>query len=105
MALEIIKSYTTTLSQFFTLSDVSIAESTKRSDGEDIPIPSFVPAGSTVISTCYHAEKIVEDVNEFATDVMSVDISSEVGSALKGTLESLRWRLEEAIAATWARGQ
>lgn len=105
MALEIIKAYTSTLSQFFTLSDVAIAESSIKRDGEDPPIPPFVPIGTTVIASCYYGEKVVEEVNECAGDLMAVDVSSEAASSLKGLLDSLRWRFEEVIAATWARGE
>ena len=96
--------YTTTLSQFFTLSDLAIAESTPRKEGEELPIPPFTPEGTTVICACHYAEKIIEEVDDFAADVMSVDIGSEAIASLRGMLDSLRWRLEEVIASTWARG-
>ncbi|KAK1922962.1 exocyst complex component Sec5-domain-containing protein [Papiliotrema laurentii] len=103
MVLEITRMYTTTLSQFFTLSDLAIAESTPRKEGEELPIPPFTPEGTTVICACHYAEKIIEEVDDFAADVMSVDIGSEAIASLRGMLDSLRWRLEEVIASTWAR--
>lgn len=105
MALEIIKLYISTLSQFFTLSDVAIAEAAIREDGEDPPIPPFVPAGTTVIAACYFSERLLEDLAECAGELMVVDVGSEAGQGLRSTLDSLRWRFEEVIAATWARGK
>lgn len=104
MALEIIKAYTAILSQFFTLSDVAIAESSIKKEGEDPPIPPFVPEGTTVIASCHYGEKVVEEVNDCAGDLMAVDVSGEAAASLKGLLDSLRWRFEEVVAATWARG-
>ena len=105
MALEIIRLYTTTLSQIFTLSDVAIAEATIREDGEDPPIPPFVPAGTTVMTACFFSEKLVEEVAECAGELMTVDVGGEAGQGLRSMLDSLRWRFEEVIAATWARGE
>ena len=105
MALEIIKLYTSTLSQFFTLSDVSVAESAIKKDGMDPPIPPFVPAGTTVLAACYFSERLVEEVAECAGELMAVDVGNEAGQVLRSMLDSLRWRFEEVIAATWARGE
>lgn len=102
--MEIVKAYNTLLSQFFTLSDVAVAESAIHREGEDPPVPSFVPPGTTVITACYFAEKIVEDVTDCAGELMAVDVGSEAVTGLRSMLDSLRWRFEEVIAATWARG-
>ncbi|ORY35859.1 exocyst complex component Sec5-domain-containing protein [Naematelia encephala] len=103
MALEVIKLYNTNLSQFFTLSDAALAGSTVRKDGEDPPVPPFVPAGTTVLTACYFAEKIVEEVTDCAGELAAVDVGSEAGNGLRAMLDSLRWRFEEVLAATWAR--
>lgn len=105
MALDIIKTYNGILSQYFTLSDFALAETPTKKDAEEMPIPPFVPAGTTVLAACFYAEKIVEEVSECAVDLGAVDISNEAGAAMKGLLDSLRWRFEEVIAATWARGE
>lgn len=105
MALEIIKLYTSALSHFFTLSVVAIAESSVRRDGEDPPIPPFVPAGTTVIAACFFSERLVEEVAECAAELMAVDVGGEAGQGLRSMLDSLRWRFEEVIAAIWARGE
>jgi exocyst complex component 2 len=105
MALDIIKTYSGILSQYFTLSDFALAEASSKKDGGEVEAPPFVPPGTTVLAACFYAEKIVEEVSDCAVDLGAVDISSEAGTALKGLLDSLRWRFEEVIAATWARGE
>lgn len=105
MALEIVKLYTTTLSQFFTLSDVAIAESASRKEGEELPIPAFVPLGTTVLTACFFAERLADEVVECSAELMGVDVGSEAANSLRGMLESLRWRMEEVIGVTWSRGK
>ena len=61
--------------------------------------------GTTVIIACYFCERLVEEVAECAGELMAVDVGSEAGAGLRSTLDSLRWRFQEVIAATWARGQ
>ena len=105
MALEVVKLYISLLSTFFTLSDISISESSRsKSQGEDMPVPSFVPPGTTVLSACHFGEKLVEDVNEGIGELMGVDIGSEAGNGLRNMLDSLKWRLQEVVTALWARG-
>jgi exocyst complex component 2 len=104
MALEVVKLYISLLSTFFTLSDVSVSQTACRQAEDSIPVPPFVPPGTTVLAACYFAERLVEDVNEGISELMGVDIGSEAGNGLKNMLESLRWRMQEVIAATWARG-
>lgn len=105
MALDIIKTYSGILSQYFTLSDFALAEAASKKDVEEVEVPPFIPAGTTVLAACFYAEKIVEEVSECAADLGAVEISSEAGTTLRGLLDSLRWRFEEVIAATWARGE
>jgi exocyst complex component 2 len=107
MALEVVKLYISLISTFFSLSDISVAESSRQRQGVDdsLPIPPFVPAGTTVLAACYFGEKLVEDVNEGIGELMGVDIGSEAGSGLKNMLDSLRWRLQDVISALWARGE
>ncbi|WVQ85992.1 hypothetical protein IAT38_008160 [Cryptococcus sp. DSM 104549] len=104
MALEILKLYNNTLSQFFTLSDISIAESASRKDiAQAGALPPFVPAGTSVVTACYFAERLVEDVADCAGELAGYEVGGEAGSGMKGLVESLRWRMEEVIGATWAR--
>jgi exocyst complex component 2 len=104
MTLDIVKLYNSTLSQFFTLSDVAISEVSYKKEGDDIPLPSFVPHGTSVITACYFGERLVEDVAECANELGAVDVGNEATSGLRGMMSSLRWRFEEAITATWSRG-
>jgi exocyst complex component 2 len=105
MCLEIVKLYTSYLSQFFTLSDVALAESSPRREGSDPPVPPFVPEGSSVLTACFFAERLVEEVAECVGELMSVDLGPEAGNSLKAMTDSMRWRMGEAIAATWTRGE
>ena len=103
--MEVIKLYTSLLSQFFTLSDPAIADSANRKRDDLKPnVPSFVPTGSSVLGVCFFSEKLVEDVAECTSELAAVDVGGEAGSNLKGLLDALRWRLLEAVGATWTRG-
>ncbi|KAK8850389.1 hypothetical protein IAR55_004307 [Kwoniella newhampshirensis] len=103
MAFEILRLYNTSLSQFFTLSDVAIAEAAIRKEGEDLPMPPFVPAGTSVITASYFGEKLVDEVAECAGELLGMDVGGDAGNGLKSLLDSLRWRFEEVISVTWAR--
>ncbi|WOO79759.1 Exocyst complex component SEC5B [Vanrija pseudolonga] len=106
MASEIVKRYIGYLSQFFTLSDVSVADTVMRregSNGPDRPVPSFVPAGTTVLAACYFVQEIVDQVHECAVELTVIDVGKEASSGARGMVDSLRWRMEEVITATWWR--
>ncbi|KAK4688269.1 exocyst complex component 2, partial [Tremellales sp. Uapishka_1] len=105
MTLEIIKLYTSLLSQFFTLSDVALAESSLSAakKDQDPPTPPFVPAGTTVLTACYYGERLVDEIIECTNELASVEISSEAGSSLKAMVESLRWRFGEVVVSVWIR--
>ncbi|ADV19942.1 Exocyst protein, putative [Cryptococcus gattii WM276] len=102
MALEILKLYSSLLSQFFKLSDPAVAESTAHKDGSH-QLPSFVPAGTTVITACYFAEKLVEYVSDCAGELAVHEIVNDSGNSMKGLIESMKWKMEEVIGAAWAR--
>lgn len=103
MASEIIKAYSSSISQFFSLSDVSVASASHR-DGEPAPLPAFVPVGTTVLTACFFAERLVDEVAECASELSGIDIGSDAVNGLKSMLDSLRWRLVEAISACWIEG-
>ncbi|RXK41720.1 hypothetical protein M231_00955 [Tremella mesenterica] len=103
MASEIIKLYTSLLSQFFTLSDVAVAESNRKKSDINPLIPSFVPLSTSVITACFFGEKLVEEVAECTGELAAVDVGSESSNALRGMLDSLRWRMLEVISSTWTR--
>jgi exocyst complex component 2 len=99
MASDIIKTYLSTLSQFFTLSDIALVARSKPTT----TIPGFVPAGTTVLAACHYAEKILDDVADCVLELTAIDVGKEASQGAKGMLDSLRWRLEEVISTTWAR--
>lgn len=103
MALEIVKLYNSLLSQFFKLSDPAIAESTPRKDINH-QLPSFVPAGTSVITACYFAEKLVEDISDCAGELAGHEVVNDSGNGMKGLVESMKWKMKEVIGAVWARG-
>jgi len=105
MAFEIIKLYTSSLSQFFTLSDANLAGSSVKKEHEDLPIPPFVPTGTSVLSACYFSEKLADEIAECVSELNGVDVGPEAVHNLKSLLESVRWRFEEVIASTWSRGK
>lgn len=107
MASNIVKMYIASLSQFFTLSDISVATTpTLRRDGlrDGLrEVPAFVPAGTTVLTACYYSERVVDDVADCATELMAVDVGKDASQSVRTMLETLRWRLEEVVASTWNR--
>ncbi|WWC92087.1 uncharacterized protein L201_007041 [Kwoniella dendrophila CBS 6074] len=110
MAMEIIKLYISTISQFFTLSDIALSDialsdtssSSKKED--ELPIiPPFVPHNTSVITSCYFVEKIIDEISDCSNELLSVDVGNEARSGLKNMLDSLRWRFIEVITSTWAK--
>lgn len=103
MASNIVKLYIATLSQFFKLNDISVANAPNlRRDGLR-DVPSFVPAGSTVLAASYFCERIVDDVADCVTELMAIDVGKDASQAARAMLDSLRWRMEEVVTATWHR--
>ncbi|KAK6906719.1 hypothetical protein I203_100706 [Kwoniella mangroviensis CBS 8507] len=107
MAMEIIKLYINTISQFFTLSDISLSDSSKSPSGsasdDNFQMPGFVPEHSTSMTSCYFAEKILEEINDCSMELLNVDVGNEARSGLRGLLDSARWRFVQVASATWAR--
>ncbi|GMK54888.1 hypothetical protein CspeluHIS016_0114740 [Cutaneotrichosporon spelunceum] len=99
MASDILKAYLSTISQFFALSDIALVARSKPTT----TIPAFVPAGTTVLAACHYAEKILDDVADCVLELTAIDVGKEASQGAKAMLDSLRWRLEEVIATTWAR--
>lgn len=104
MATEIIRAFTSTISQFFSLSDISHAGASSR-EGEPTPVPAFVPAGTSVLTACFFAERLVDDMAECAIELSAIDVGPDALAGLKGMMDSLRWRMVQAISATWAAGE
>ena len=104
MASDIIKLYVSTMSQFFTLSDIGVVVTASNGNKSRI-VPSFVPAGTTVIAAAYFAEKVSAEITECTTELMSIDVGKEATASARGMLDSLRWRMLEVVASTWLRGE
>ena len=112
MTLEIIRLYVSCISQFFTLSDVTIASSPNNPTAN--VCPDFVPQHSNSITTCHFTSRILADIVETSSELEGIGGTiegeragnqMEVRNLLKGFLESCRWRFEEAICATWSKGE
>jgi exocyst complex component 2 len=134
MALDIVKLYISLLGQFFTLSDISIASARKPGQSAsqssnlgqttghaDAAMPDFVPKNANSLVTCHYASKILAEILDSAGEidalagsnkgqnvtspVTSTDLGQEAKKAMRDFVESCRWRLEEALCATWSRGE
>lgn len=100
MAADIIKTYIVIIAQFFALSDVGVS-SKKRLREQSIP--SFVPAGTTVLAAGYYGEQIANAIGDCTTELVAIDVGKDASSSVKSFMESLRWRMEEMITTTWIR--
>lgn len=112
MTVEILKLYISLISQFFTLSDVAIASSPNNPTSQDCP--EFVPAHSNSITTSHFTSRILTDIVDTCTELEGIGgvtsgekpgSQNDARNALKGLIESCRWRFEEAICSTWSQGE
>lgn len=103
--MEIIRLYISSLSSFFTLSDAGLADQPRKDTSAELRIPPFVPAGTTVITACFFAERLIEEVAEAVSELSVVDIGSDALNNSRQLVENMRWRMEEVICATWAKGE
>ena len=99
MALEIVKLYISLISQGFMLSDVVVMTNVTNSR------PPLLSTKSHSLSTAYHLQRILGEVQECVNDIKSLDISSEINQSLKSLLESIRWRFEDTLTSHWLRGK
>jgi exocyst complex component 2 len=105
MAYDIVKLFVTTVSQFFTLSDLAVAQSAGGKNPQSQAPPPFVPEHANSVVTGHYAVRIVSEVADAISELSAMDISPEAAAGLKNMLESLRWRFEEAVCTTWSRGE
>ncbi|WVQ70634.1 hypothetical protein IAR50_000154 [Cryptococcus sp. DSM 104548] len=111
MALEIMRLYVGLVSGFFKLSDASVAESSFASasrarSADTLPSPSsgqWVPQGSTSILVGHFTEKLVDDIAECAGELGGYDVGNNEESLMKGLVDSMKWKMEEVLAAAWAK--
>lgn len=100
MVLEIVQSYIAFLSEFFSLSDMAAAASSKAPS----TLPKFLPTGSDSLTTSWHLIKLFGEVNECIVELLGLEVSNEMGAVLKELGETVTWKFEETICATWMRG-
>lgn len=103
MALDIVKLYVSLISDFFTLSDMSVSSSS----GGRTPAPSPLLPGTTshALSTAHFLMKILGEIQELVNEVTGMEISPELASVeMKNFLESVKWRFIELVVAAWQRG-
>jgi exocyst complex component 2 len=110
MTQDIVTSYVTLLSQFFTLSSSTHTSQAASTSGDastsDAPgIPDFVPASSNMPTICHWLLKILNEITECANEVGALELAGEASASLKELVASARWRFEEATCAAWVRGR
>ncbi|KAG8911204.1 hypothetical protein FRC00_006898, partial [Tulasnella sp. 408] len=107
MALDIVKQYIATVSEFFNVSDPAVKSSPKLSTPNIDPIAgttaAFVPLGTNSLTSAYFLQKILSEIAEVVHDVSAVDISSEANQGLSNLLVSARWKFEEVLCGLWER--
>ena len=100
MAFDIVKLYISLLSEFFMFSDVAV----KSPPGVPVPTPPLLPKDSNSLTTAHHLVKILGEIQECVNEINAMEISNDVGSSLKGMLESARWKFEDMLIHAWLRG-
>ena len=102
MALDIVKLYISLISQTFLLSDMVVLTSGSSSSNYT-PLP-LLPKDSHSLSTAFHLQKIIVEVQDCVHDINALEISNEVANGLKSLTESLKWRFEDVLTREWLRG-
>lgn len=104
MAFDIVKLYISLISQLFVLSDMVVMASSEK-NGAKYNSSLRLPTNAHSLSTAYHLQRIFSEVQECVTDIIALNISSEVKSGLKGLMDSLKWRFTDTLARAWIRGK
>jgi len=103
IALTIVRHYISLISQTFMLSDVIVMTSPTSDTGNSRP--PLLPVMSHSLSTAYHLQRILAEVQDCVNDINSLDISTDVNQGLKDLLESVQWRFLDILARDWLRGR
>jgi len=103
IALTIVRHYISLISQTFMLSDVIIMTSPTSDSGNSRP--PLLPVISNSLSTAYHLQRILAEVQDCVNDINSLDISTDVNQGMKNLLESVQWRFLDVLARDWLRGR
>lgn len=101
MALDIVKLYISLISQAFLLSDMVVMTSASASN--NYSPPPLLPKDSHSLSTAFHLQKIIVEVQDCVNDINALEISNEVTNGLKSLIESLKWRFEDVLTRDWLR--
>ncbi|PVG00796.1 hypothetical protein CPB86DRAFT_782356 [Serendipita vermifera] len=99
MVLDIVRSYISLLSEFFSLSDMAAASAA----GNKGALPKFLPIGSDSLTTSHHLIRILGELTECINEILAMDVSSDTNSGLRALLETATWKFEETLCATWLR--
>jgi exocyst complex component 2 len=97
MALDVVKLYISLISEFFILSDMTASPNSK--------VPPLLPTGSHSMSTAYYLLKMLNDIQDTVNELNLMEISNETSASLKNLLESVKWRFEDVLVASWLRGK
>ena len=57
------------------------------------------------LTSAYYLTRVLAEIQECVNEVVSMDISPDASSGMKGLLESARWRFEGALTNVWLRGK
>ena len=66
--------------------------------------PPLLPVTTHSLSTAYHLQKILAEVQDCVNDIISLDISTDVNQGSKNLLESVQWRFLDVLCQDWLRG-
>ena len=97
--MDIIATYISLLSQFFSLSDIAVA-----SNEAGMTEPKFIPPGTNSLSTSLYLSRILQEITECINDLSASDISNDAATSLKEFMDSARWKFEDVLGYTWIRG-
>lgn len=103
MPRDILDLFASLLSKYFTVDAGQPPVPATPAGGDDVAMPSFVPANANAITTSYFIIKIVQDLTECVGEVNVLQLGTESMSSLTKLMDKMRWRAVEALCATWAR--
>lgn len=100
MALDVVKLYISLLSDFFTVSDVTVMMSSRTPMS---PLP-LLPVQTNVYITGHYLSKVLTEVQDLVTEVIGMDISNDAEKGLKSLLNGMQWRFVDTLISAWSRG-
>ncbi|KAK4055272.1 Exocyst complex component S5 [Microbotryomycetes sp. JL201] len=104
MSQDIVTLYVTLVSTFFTLSSSTKASPDPNADPNATPpLPPFVPPTANAATNCHWLLKVLSELNESVSELVTLELAGEANQSLKELVSSTRWRFEEAICSAWVR--